>query len=113
MATITKRLKIGTANELLADVRNAGNPYFEQNVFVYSHRYVAGVDYTAGDNLVVEFDGALEIQFCQLKEILAATDTNLNSVRNGNISGRVGKYITTANTNASSVAVEMFAICRV
>ena len=111
MAT-TLREQIGKSTALLADVRNAGTPYFEKDVFIYCHRYVVTTDYTATDVLTIQFDGALEILFCQCKEILTATDTNLNATR-ADISGRVGKQIVTAATNGSSLAVEIFAIVRV
>jgi hypothetical protein len=39
MAT-TLRLQVGKSSALLADVRNAGAPYFEKNVFIFAHRFV-------------------------------------------------------------------------
>lgn len=109
MATITKTLEVGTSKELLADVRNAGTPFFEKGVMIFAHRYVAGTDYAAGDSLAIEFKGANSILFFEAKEILAASNTNLNAVESDLTSG-VGKKMTTAATNASSLAVEMFAI---
>jgi hypothetical protein len=113
MAVDTKRLQVGKAKELLSDVRNAGEAFFEKNVFVYAHRYVVTTDYTAGNQLTIEFDGALEILHCQIMEGLTATVGNINFAAPADISGRVGKTITTAATNASSLFVTVFAIVRV
>jgi len=109
---ITIREQVGKSTALLADVRNAGAPYFEKNVFIYTHRYVVVTDYAATDVLTIQFDGALEILFCQCKEVLAATDTDLNATR-ADISGRVGKQIVTGATNGSSLAVEILVVVRV
>jgi len=111
MATVTKRLQVEQANEMLVDCRNAIFP-FTKDVFIFAHRYNVTTDYPAGDNLVIEIDGAQEILYSNLKEVLAATNTNLNAVE-GDISTRLGKNLTTAVTNASSLAVEFFAIVRV
>lgn len=112
MAT-TLRQEVGKSVALLADVRNAGIPYISKNVFIYAHRFVVTTDYTATDALTIQFDGALEILFCQCKEILAASDTNLNATRADSAIVTVGKQIVTDATNAASLAVEVFAIVRV
>lgn len=112
MGTTTKTLSVALSSELLADVRNAGKAFFEKNVMIFCHRYTVTTDYTATDNLVINIDGAQEILYCNCKEILAATNTNLNAVES-NYSSGVGKTITTAATNGSSLAVEVFAIVRV
>lgn len=112
MANDTKTLTIGTATELFADIRNAGKAFFEKNTMIYVHKYVAGTDYTVTNNLVINFDGAQEILYFNAKEILAATNTNLNGVESDYASG-VGKTVTTAATNGSSLAVEIFAVIRV
>lgn len=113
MAT-TKTLNVGTAVELLADVRNAGKAFFEKNVMIFSHQYVVTTDYTATDQLVINFIGAQEILWFGAKEVLAATNTDLNAVES-EYSGTlgVGKVETTAATNGSSLAVKIFAIVRV
>ena len=112
MGTDTKTLAVGTAVELFADIRNAGKAFFEKNTMIYAHKYVEGEDYTATNNLVINFDGAQEIIYCNLKEILAATNTNLNGIESDYATG-VGKTVTSAATNGSSLAVEVFAIIRV
>lgn len=112
MANDTKTLTVGTCDELLADVRNAGKAFFEKDIMIFAHRYTVTTDYTATNNLVINFDGAQEILYFNAKEVLAATNTNLNGVEADYASG-VGKKVTTAATNGSSLAVEIFAIIRV
>ena len=113
MAVTTKRLQVKVADELLADGSNAGKVFLNKNVFIFCHRYVVTTDYPAGNQLTVEFDGAQEVLYHNCKEILTASDTNLNTTAPADISGRTGKYVTTDATNGSSLAVEVFAIVRV
>ena len=114
MATDTKTLSVGTCSELLADVRNAGKAFFEKNVMIFAHEYAVTTDYTAGNNLVINFVGAQQILFFEAKENLAATNTDLNAVESAYSSGtNIGKTMTTAATNASSLTVKVFAIVRV
>jgi hypothetical protein len=112
MAQDTKTLSVGVANELLADVRNAGNAFFEKKVFIFAHRYTVTTDYTAGYGLTINIDGAQSILYANVKEVLAATNTNLNAVESDYATG-VGKTLTTAVSNASSLAIEVFIICTV
>ena len=112
MAQDTKTYEIGKANELLADIRNSGAPYFEKDVFIFAHRYTVTTDYTAGYGLTINVNGAQEILFASVKEVLAATNTDLNAVESDYATG-VGKTLTTATSNASSLAIEVFIIARV
>ena len=68
MAQDTKTYEIGKANELLADIRNSGAPYFEKDVFIFAHRYTVTTDYTAGYGLTINVNGAQEILFASVKE---------------------------------------------
>ncbi|MHB9147702.1 MAG: hypothetical protein ACYC2U_04710 [Candidatus Amoebophilus sp.] len=113
MAVTTKRLQVKVADELLADGSNGGKIFLAKNVFIFCHRYVVATDYTATDQLTIEFDGAQEVLYHNCKEILTASNTNLNTTAPADISGRTGKYVTTDATNAASLAVEVFAIVRV
>lgn len=114
MADTTIRLNVGTNDALLADYRNAFYPV-QKNVFIFARRYVvADGDYTATDALIIQFDGGQEILYQDAKEVLAASTAPISSTE-ADISGtgRQGKQITTAASNASSLAVELFAIVRV
>jgi hypothetical protein len=106
MPTDAKTLQIGTANELLADIRNAGTPFYEKNIMIFSHRYVAGTDYTVGNNLTITVDGAQEILFADIKEVLAATNSALGF-------SETNKVLTTAATNGSSLAIQVNLIVKV
>jgi hypothetical protein len=112
MAQTTMTLSVGKSSELLADVRNAGNAFFEKKVFIFAHRYTVTKDYTAGYGLTINIDGAQKILFASVKEVLAATNTDLNAVESDYATG-VGKTLTTATSNGSSLAVEVFIICEV
>jgi hypothetical protein len=112
MASDTKTYTIGNSEALLADIKNAGTPYFEKNVFIFVHRYTVTTDYTAGNNLIINIPGAQEILYANVKEVLAATNTNLNAVESDYATG-VGKTLTTAASNGSSLAVEVFIVARV
>lgn len=105
-------LNPNTSDELLADIRNSGRPFFEKDVIIYSHVYTAGTDYTATDVITLSFDGAQEILWFEAKEILAATNTDLNAVESDYATG-VGKKETLTATNGSSLYVKIFAIIRV
>lgn len=112
MASDTKTLSVGSCKELLADVRNAGEPYFEKGVFIYSHRYVAGTDYTIPNNLIINVPGAKQILSADIKEVLAATNAALAFAESDYATG-VGKTLTTAATNGSSLAVQVNIIAKV
>ena len=105
-------LTVGTAKELFADIRNGGRAFFEKNSMVFIHRYVVTTDYTAADVITINIDGAQEVLYFNAKEELAATNTNLNAVITDYATG-VGKTITLAATNGSSLAVEIFLVVRV
>lgn len=111
MATITKEIGL-SASEIIVDCRNAQFPIVK-NTLWYAYRYVVNTDYTAADNLVLKFVGAQKILYFNAKEVLASTNTNLNAVENGAITNPQGMQVTTAATNASSLAVEIFAIVEV
>lgn len=112
MAQDTKTYLIGKSDEMLADVRNAGEPFFEKPVFIFAHRYTVATDYTAGNGLTINVDGAKKILYANVKEVLAATNTNLNAVESDYATG-VGKTITTAVSDANSLAIEVLIIAQV
>ncbi len=105
-------LTVGTAKEILADVRNAGKAFFEKNVIIFNHQYVVTTDYTATDVITLNFDGAQEILWFEAKEVLATTNADLNAVESSYATG-VGKTMTLAATNGSSLAVKILAIIRI
>ena len=105
MATQTKRYYTEGVSERLADVRNAYFP-FEKNVLIFCHRYVVGTDFTSGDDLLIELDGAQEILFA-----VAKTPSNtLLSLTEAALSTRTGKSIT---TGTSTTDIEIFIVVRV
>lgn len=113
MATKTKRLQVRLSSELLADGSNGGRIFLTKDVMIFNHQYVvADGDYDVTDQLIIEFDGAQEVLYCSLIEITANAAALAYSAPAA-ISGRQGLTITSAATNASSVAVQMFAIVRV
>jgi len=112
MATDTIREQVRISSALLADFSNAISP-FQKNVFIFAHRYVAGTDYTATNDIVIELDGAQEVLYCSTMEMITTTTDIAHTVAALSGTGRQGKSITTAATNASSVSVHLFAIVRV
>jgi hypothetical protein len=114
MSTDTIRTYIDGTDMLKVDARNAVFPMIGNGFMIYSKNLVVTTDYTATNTLTFEFDGAQEVLYFSAKEILAATNTDLNAVKSDiSTAGRQGVTVLTAATNGSSLEVEIFAIIKV
>lgn len=67
-------------DEIYIDTRNPIFP-FNKSVLVYTKRYVVGTDFTSGDNIRVDVDGAQSILFAVAKTpsgtLLTIAETDL------------------------------------
>lgn len=57
MAEEIKRIRVGRSNEIYRDDRNPRHPV-KKGTFTIVHRYVVGTDFTSGNNLRIDLDGA-------------------------------------------------------
>lgn len=136
MSEITKRFTVDGSSEMLADVRNPYMP-FMKGVFIYAHRYVVGTDFTSGDTLKLEVDGAQQVLMAIAKTpsstLLTLTESALSGkdtgygIINPNINNEkfssgagVGGQRTTGvrqgialTTGAATTDVEIFIIVKV
>ena len=116
MANDTIRTYIDGTDLLKIDARNAVFPFVGNGFMVYSGRLVAGTDYTATNDVILQFDGAQKLLYVSIKEIIASTsNTDLEIDAEASISGvgRQGLQVTTAATNASSTALQVLAIVEI
>lgn len=100
---------------LLVDVRNAGRPFYERNVFVYSARLVAASgDFEANGNLTLVLEGVTNVQGFNLVEDRNGTFANIvpSSITYGTTAGDVKATIVIA-INSSGTALHIHAICSV
>uniref|UniRef100_A0A6H1ZGT6 Tail protein n=1 Tax=viral metagenome TaxID=1070528 RepID=A0A6H1ZGT6_9ZZZZ len=103
MGQITKRIQVGGSNEMLADFRNPQFPFLK-GVFIVTHRYVVGTDFTSGDSLLIQLDGAQSVLFAAVKtptnSFLTITEAALTAPRQG----------VSLATGTSTTDIEVFAI---
>lgn len=100
---------------LLVDVRNAGRPFYEQNVFVYSARLtVANADIEANGNLTLTLEGVTEVHGFNLVEDRNGTFANIvpASIAYTTTAGDV-KAVLTIAINSAATALHIHAICKV
>lgn len=100
---------------LLVDVRNAGRPFYERNVFIYSARLtVAAGDFAANGNLTLVLEGVTNVQGFNLVEDRNGTFVNIvpSSITYGTTAGDVKATIVIA-INSSATALHIHAICSV
>jgi len=80
MSEEINRIKVVEADELFADLRNAIHP-FTKDVIILAHRYIVGTDFTSGNNLRLDIDGAQQILFAAAKTpsgtLLTIAETDL------------------------------------
>lgn len=79
MGEQVKRYRLD-CDEMLVDARNGVHP-FKQGFIIYNKRYVVGTDFTSGDNLRIDIDGAQSISFAAAKTpsgtLLTIAETDL------------------------------------
>lgn len=100
---------------LLADIRNAGEPFYEKDVFIYSARLtVADGDFEANGNLTLTLEGVTEVEGFNLVEDRNGTFANIvpSSITYTTTAGDVKVAIVIA-INSSATALHIHAICRV
>lgn len=130
MSEITKRFTVDGSLEMLADIRNPFMP-FTKGVFIHSHRYVVGTDFTSGDTLKLEIDGAQQILFAVAKTpsntFLALTEAALSGTEGtnssnssfstgagtGSVRGTKPRQGISLTTGAATTDVEIFIITKV
>jgi len=100
---------------ILVDVRNAGRPFYEKNVFVYSARLtVANSDFEANGNLTLTLEGVTDVEGFNLVEDRNGTFANIvpTSITYTTTAGDV-KAVFVIAINASATALHIHAICKV
>jgi len=111
MAEEVKRINVAEASEYYRDDSTAKFPVLK-NTVTLCHRYVVGTDFTSGNNLRIDFDGAQSILFAVAKTpsntFLTIVETDLATETGDN--SRQGKALT---LGTSTTDVEVFIIATV
>lgn len=108
MGEQVKRIEVSKSKEIYVDCRNAIFP-FEKDSFILAHRYVVGTDFTSGDNLRLDLDGAQTILFAAAKTpsgtLLTIAETDLATETSD--ASRQGLSLT---TGTSTTDIQVFVI---
>lgn len=110
MSEQVKRLRLD-GDEIYLDARNAVHP-FRQGSIIYAKRYVVGTDFTSGDNIRLDIDGAQSILFAAAKTpsgtLLTIAETDLATETSD--TARQGISLT---TGTSTTDIEVLVIASV
>ena len=108
MAEQVKRIRVGRSNELYRDDRNPRHPV-KKGTFTVIHRYVVGTDFTSGDSLRLDLDGAQVVLFALVKDTsdgnLTVVETDLATETSDGT--RQGRSLT---TGTSTTDIEVFVV---
>ncbi len=108
MAEEIKRIRVGRSNEIYRDDRNPQHPV-KKGTFTIVHRYVVGTDFTSGNNLRLDLDGAQVVLIAIAKtptnSFLTIVETDL-ATETGDTT-RQGRSLT---TGTSTTDIEVFVV---
>ncbi len=107
MAEEIKRIRVGRSNEIYRDDRNPRHP-IKKGTFTFKHRYVVGTDFTSGNNLRLDLDGAQVVLFAVAKSpsnsLKTITETDLATELGVTDGSRQGRSLT-LGTSTTDVQV--------
>lgn len=66
MAEEVKRIRVSRSDEIYRDDRNPRHPV-RKGTFTICHRYIVGTDFTSGNHLRLDLDGAQVVLFATAK----------------------------------------------
>ena len=106
MAVETKTLRTSGSAELMINAASPVRP-FVKSTYTFAYRYKVGTDFTSGNQICMEIDGAQQILFAVAKTpsntFLAITEASLTAPRQG----------LSLTFGAATTDVEVFVIVRV
>lgn len=108
MAEEIKRIRPGKSDEVYRDDRNPRHPV-RKGTFTVCHRYTVGTDFTSGNNLRIDLDGAQSVLFAVAKTpsnvLLTIAETDL-ATETGD-SSRQGRSLTLGTATSD---IEVFIV---